>query len=434
MSAKSLDLQYQKIEDLVSVIHRSSKVSYVTPINFVESMGEPRHRWFPYKEGFSSKFVTNFLEEFVCIKGGIVMDPFSGVGSTCITSAQLGFDSLGLDVSPLADFIARTKSINLEKSEVKSLDDLIRRIQESDLLLKSPDPDNPTVISYFDRKDLDALLGAKFLINEVECQKIRDLGMLAILSLVEDVSTHRRAGNGVKRKQPSKLEAHGQDSNNRFKSSLIKKLEMFKEDLLASHLFNTPRFICNSVLNDEVTDAIGCALTSPPYANCFDYSKIYLRELWIGDFFTSKEDHQRFRANSIRSHVHSSWDARHLDCGSSTVADIVVPLLRDQELWSNKIPAMLAGYFMDIDAVLKRMHHKMITNSVFGIVVGNSVYGGIPIATDLLVAEMAMQIGFRVERVDVYRRIIPSSQQYKSEANLRWSRESNVILRKVVRS
>ena len=91
---------------------------------------------------------------------------------------------------------------------------------------------------------------------------------------------------------------------------------------------------------------------------------------------------------------------------------------------------MISGYFKDIGALLVALKPKLRKGASFGIVVGNSVYGGVSVASDLLIAEMAERNGYEVSRIDVYRGVIPSSQQYALIDNRRWARESTVIVKK----
>ena len=65
------------------------------------------------------------------------------------------------------------------------------------------------------------------------------------------------------------------------------------------------------------------------------------------------------------------------------------------------------------------------------IVVGNSSYGGVVFPTDLILASYAEDIGFSVDKLEVDRYIITSSQQYFKTINSRkFLRESIVCLKK----
>lgn len=432
-SSSALIKTYETLESRYSVRVLQSDVSYVSPVNFVESLRRPRHRWFPYKEGFSPTFVQGFISEFQTKKNGLVLDPFSGVGTTSLVASSMGLNAIGFDVSPMAVFISKTKSISLNKSELSKFGDYIKSLSSTKTCNQYPAPENKTVISYFEQPYLEALLSVRWIANQAPNEKIRDLALLAYLTLIEEFSTHRKAGNGVKRKTRVEYRNLNFSPFEQVRSSFIQKLIQMEDDLQDDPLIIKPLFYEASCIEAKETskiEEVSLALTSPPYANCFDYSKIYMRELWLGDFFKSLEDQKSFRKDSIRSHVHATWKDRHVEHGSEIAENLIKPLLSSQDLWSGKIPGMITGYFKDLGSLLSTLHPKFSKGSSFGIVVGNSVYGGLPIATDLLISEMAESIGYQVSRIDVYRGVIPSSQQYNLIDDRRWARESTVILKK----
>lgn len=432
-NGRNLNDVYEKLENRYSVRILSNEVSYTSPVNFVESMRRPRHRWFPYKEGFSPTFVQEFISEFSQAKNGTILDPFSGVGTTGLVASSMGFNAVGLDVSPMAVFISKTKAIKLKKTELKCLTNYIHDIGNSDLTESYEKPDNATVVSYFDTEFLTALLRIRTAVDLAPNAKIKNLALLAFLTLIEEFSTHRKAGNGVKRKTKLSYLSSNLTPISKVRAAFINKLMEMKDDLESDPLTDIPNFkIASCIDKNSLADLsdIELILTSPPYANCFDYSKIYMRELWLGGFFKSVSDQKDFRSQSLRSHVHSTWDERHAKYGSEIAESLICPNLESQELWSNKIPSMISGYFKDMGALLSQVKPKLKKGGSFGIVVGNSVYGGITVASDLLIAEMAEKMGYEVSRIDVYRGVIPSSQQYALVENKKWARESTVIVKK----
>ena len=74
---------------------------------------------------------------------------------------------------------------------------------------------------------------------------------------------------------------------------------------------------------------------------------------------------------------------------------------------------MLTLYFRDMFEVLRQAYGVLEDNGFCSIVVGNSSYGGVVFPTDLLLAEYAEKLGFIVDKIEVDRYIIPSSQQYE---------------------
>lgn len=424
---------YSSLEKRVTVELELSKTTYRTPVNFIESMQRPRHRWFPYKEGFSPSFVRQFLKDFSYETDGLVVDPFSGSGTTAIVAGELKRHAVGFDISPLTSFVATTKAMILDDAEILRMRSQIEEFSVSRLDAVSKAPDNATVCRYFEPSFLSALLRVKAYYLDLAETKQRNLFKLAFLSAVEPFSTHRKAGNGVKVKTKTNYPFQNKSPLESVRSFILERLNEFLADIDTNDGFIAPRFLDKSSLDRAELEKLGeisAVLTSPPYANCFDYSKIYMSELWLGGFFSSKDDQKAFRQSSVRSHVHANWDDRHGELGSPIVENLIRPHIEEQKLWSPRIGSMLSGYFQDLGKLLVNIKPHLKRNCPLGFVVGNSFYGGIAVATDLLLAELAIRHGYEVETVRVYRGVIPSSQQYKLLGeNRKYMRESLVVVR-----
>lgn len=426
--------RYKTIEKGLQINQIDSRVSYASPVNFNESMETPRHRWFPYKEGFSPSFVQQFIETHIGEeKQGVILDPFSGVGTTALVASQLGKNAVGFDVSALSSFVAETKSLTLNSEELSDLGTTLSEFKNSKLTREYAAPDNETVRQYYEPEFLRALLRVRAFIESISSPKSKNLFFLAYLSILEEFSTHRKAGNGVKKKTRLDYKKDANTPTDKIRSRILRLVDIYIQDLAQSEIITPPTYVKASSIDSESYEAIeeiAGVITSPPYANCFDYSKIYMRELWLGDFFKSKADHKSFRSTSLRSHVHATWEERHPEYASDTIENLIKPILAPQKLWSNKIPSMLSGYFKDISRVLDLMGRKSTSGTRAGFVVSNSFYGGVPVATDLLISECALKVGFKTKSIDIYRGMIPSSQQYKLIEDKYFMRESLVVLEK----
>ena len=180
-------------------------------------------------------------------------------------------------------------------------------------------------------------------------------------------------------------------------------------------------------------ESISGIIFSPPYANCFDYVEIYKLELWFGDFVDSYEELKKLRKQSVRSNLNS--DLKSYDMGEETVSNILSQQLdeiKDIKLWDKRIPGMLKLYYQDMFNIIKNSYEVLEDKGFCAIVVGNSAYGGIIFPTDLILAEYADYIGFKVDKIEVDRYIITSSQQYKmTKNNGKYLRESILCLKKM---
>jgi hypoxanthine-guanine phosphoribosyltransferase len=125
------------------------------------------------------------------------------------------------------------------------------------------------------------------------------------------------------------------------------------------------------------------------------------------------------------------WEMRHNEFGHELINNQIKSFLVKQNLWDKKIPNMLIGYFSDMGKVLYEMIPNLNKNSTIGIVVGNSVYGGLPIATDILMSQIAIRLGYEFICIESYRTLTTSSQQLKiiREKDKKYLRESLIILK-----
>lgn len=113
---------------------------------------------------------------------------------------------------------------------------------------------------------------------------------------------------------------------------------------------------------------------------------------------------------------------------SETLSNLLVELQK-KELWDKKIPKMLQLYYDDMFKVLDESYKAIEDKGFCCIVVGNSAYGGIVFPADLILAEYAEKIGFKVDKIEVDRYIITSSQQYEiTKETGKYLRESVVCL------
>lgn len=424
------DILLKEYADLENSYHPSgvSVGTYNTPVNFNESLLTPIHRWYGYKEGFSPSFVRDFITKYTSSPNDVVFDPFGGVGTTALEACRLGYKSYLMDVNPLGLFASKTKTRHYTDSELSFIVDALTSFETIDNHPISISIENATVVRYFHVQTWDSLLRVKSYIYNISNEVVRDFFSLALLSLIEEISTHHKNGNGVKKKRklPEPV------SFVQLRDLLATKIRQYIEDIRQVKLIGDCEIFSQSnLVTYSLPQKADIVLTSPPYANCFDYSKVYLTELWVGGFFRCKDDQKQFRERSVISHVHYKWQTRNETYSSKIVTELIAPVLSTKELWSNNIIPMLKGYFSDMGKCLYNLSLNLNPNAIVGIVVGNSVYGGTPIATDIIIAKQAEELGFKCEQIKVYRKVIASSQQMVllTESEKELVRESLLVLR-----
>jgi len=423
--------KYKEWDDLYGVkIVQLSRTN--TPVNFKESLQTPIHRWLAYKEGFSPSFVKSFIEKYrkVGLTTPVVFDPFGGVGTTVLSANTLGCTAFSTDVNPLGNFASNVKNHHYTAKEVKSIETEIDKFLTTSDVSILVEINNETVRGYFHTTTFEALLKARSYFCEIKNKVVKDIFVLALLSVVETISTHRKDGNGLKKKKklPEPVDF------NALKSIICDRLRTFICDIKSSSTDVKGKFQIfeqSCILPYKLPHKADLIITSPPYANCFDYSKVYMNELWVGGFFDSKSDQQQFRENSISSHVHYKWKRFDREFTNHFVEEKIIPILQKKDLWNKSILNMLPEYFADLGRCLYYISQNLSFDATVGFVVGNSVYAGVVVSTDLILANIAESIGFEVESIEVYRRLSSSSQQMSiiADEDKDYLRESLVILK-----
>ncbi len=423
----------------------SSARSFENQVHFQQAHLTPIQRWFPYREGYSIKLVTAFLNE-LNIKGN-VFDPFSGSGTTLLAARQKNLQAFGIDVNPISTLVA---SVENEKYDKQDINIIIATEKEIADMRKS----NAVYKHAFDLADkmfndeiLQAILQFKAYIKSIGNSKVQNLFFVAWLSIIEEVSNIKKEGNGIKYKNrkrtPSgyinipKNEWENQYfPNDRFafvKNKILQKTKLFVSDIQNDYgsIEKKPIIYHDDCLkfDDLFSDEIQFTFFSPPYCNCFDYFEIHKVELWLGDFINDKDKFKKMRETGFRSNT-NALNSKPIIYKNDNLENLI-GLFDKQNLWSPKIPSVVRGYFDDTHTLLQKLYTQTRKGGYVGIVIGNSAYSGVIIPSDILTAKIAEEIGFNVENIFITRHLTTSSQQKKDLEPLKdYLRESIVLLKK----
>ncbi len=433
---------FRKLESSLLMQNASS---FGSQVHFQNAYQTPVQRWFPYREGYSTRLVNAFLNELQIT--GNVFDPFSGSGTTLLASRHNNLHSFGVDVNPISVLVAKVENENYSYSETQYLVSEIEKIKAVQKSKEVFQTSFDLADKVFNSEILQSLLQLKFHIKEIKNEKIQNLFFVAWLSMIEEVSNIKKEGNGIKYKNRKRTpngyinidkdiwekQVFPDDKFNFVKSKLVNRLEVVLMDIkdYYGNCEKQPNIFKGSCLEFDkmFSDEIQFTFYSPPYCNCFDYFEIHKVDLWLGDFVHDKEDFRKLRNTGFRSNT-NSLNHKPIIYKNDNLENLI-SLFDSSKLWNNRIPSVVRGYFDDTHTLLKKLYQQTIKGGYVGIVVGNSAYSGVIIPSDSLIADIAKEIGFKVKNVFVTRHLTTSSQQKQELVYLKnYLRESIVLLQK----
>ena len=398
-------------------------------VSFVGNKKIPFLRIYRYKEAFAFDFVMDFLKRFEAGPAHYVFDPFSGLGTTMFASMTCGIPSVGIDKLPIAHFISKTLPLFLllKENELKNIWTSLRpQIQGSEPGKVALDV--PIMKVAFDEKVLLTLRKLKSAIEGLP-PPYHEIFLFLLFSILEECSFTSKDGQFLRLKR-TKAISNPIDAMNRKIAQVeedVHRMKLLYHDLLVTECMpkvylGDTRDLSNINFDKEPTIII----TSPPYANRYDYTRTYALELcfhFVDDF----EDLKAIRFGILRSHIESKIQKG--EAPPHPVIKEVIELLERKKLNNPKIPSMIITYFIDMQKVINEWFKVLAPEAKVAMVVDNVRFEGELIPVDLVLSEMAEEVGFSVKEVIIARYKGNSSQQMKKYGKIP-VRESVVVWEK----
>lgn len=368
---------------------------------------KPVHRWFTFPHSFTSELVHALIDEWELTSHDLILDPFVGAGTTILSAKERGIPAKGYDISPLADLVSRVKVSDYEYSSLKSLQkSLDHKFNEQyksnrklskypDLLMKALPG---TLLRHF--SDYARAL------DDLECaDKEKEFFKLALIAIIPFFSRAKATGGWIK----------WIDNDN--DASIFHRIFSDQIEKMIADVSTTPTS-SNLAWHIHVADARSipdddntytALITSPPYPNRHDYTRIFGVELMFG--FLTWEQIRQLRYKSLQSHPESRPNRTNDDGYSPPLqfVDVLSNLNRDGA--DPRICRMLDGYFRDIYQCLREAARVCKPGAKLAFILGNVQYGGYPILVDELTAELGEEVGLECKKIYVARYRGNSAQQ-----------------------
>lgn len=410
-------------------------------VSFQANKGRAVYRWFKYKEAFSAELIEHLLNKYQ-ISDGVLLDPFAGSGTAMFAAGGLGLRSEGIELLPIGQTIISTKQVidwDLKESDVARLSfwrdqrpwrNEIRAAVINTLRITR---------GAYSAETLEAM-GRFLSAAESEQGRVKAVLLFALLCILESISYTRKDGQYLRwdyrsgRRQGKRIFNKGEILD--FDKAMTDKLHEIVIDLGSSgipeDLFQSTRSkadvllhsgSCLEILPTLKAKSYDCIFTSPPYCNRYDYTRTYALELALLGSDEEKLTQLRQamlsctvenRAKDLLT-LNSNWKSAVVAADNQVLLQSILAYLDSQKeldlLNNDGIPRMVRGYFYEMACVIFESARVLKRGAPLIMVNDNVRYAGASISVDIILSEIAEQLGFVTEQILV----LPSGKGNSSQ-------------------
>ena len=365
------------------------------------------HRWFRFSAGFSADWAENVIRAQAPLGDGGVLDPFAGSGTTLLAAQAAGTWSVGVEAQP---FIARLTRAKLQwVAAAREFEEAARSIvaaatasklgvvyeSEPDLLQKCYTPQSLSDLRRLQRSLAEhSAQGAT--------GELLWLAFVAIARPVSHVGTAQ-----WQYVLPNKTKANPRGAIEAFGTQVA----MMTRDMLLRQASTDGRWPKATLIESDSRtvegipeQSIDLVVTSPPYANNYDYADATRLEMTLLGDVATWGDLKPLRAGLVHS---CSQQMAGYDIAGALESEALAPIRRELIAVVHELDrvrqgkggrkayhAMIAGYFLDMAHVWVTLRKAVREGGRVCFVVGDSAPYGVYVPVDEWLGELAVRAGF----------------------------------------
>ncbi len=425
-------------------------------LNKLSPLDRQAHDWFRFVLSFPPHLVREYLTRFGVTEGQQVLDPFAGTGTTLVECKKLGIASFGLEANPVAQFAAQVKidwsgdpdtlishahtiaESTIAELEAEGIDDdplpLFRRNgnrQEHQVLRRLPAEQEKLLLT----NSISPLPLHKTLIlldqmrqqHEEQYSRYEKLALSdALVSSISNLHFGPEVGVGTMKPDAPVV---GPWLNR--VSAIAADLRTLREQdatPASVHLADARRV--SQVLAPHSIDVV---ITSPPYPNEKDYTRTTRLESVLLGFVQTRADLQALKKGLVRSNTRGVYKGDQDDMWIEGHPEIerIADAIEARRIELGKTSGferlyarVTKLYFGGMAQHLADLRVVLRPGAQLAYVVGDQAsYLRVMIRTGQLLADIAEQLGYEVEGIDLFRTRLATAtkEQLREEVViLRW--------------
>jgi len=390
------------------------------------------HNWYRFVLSYPPHLVKYYLDKFQIDSDSVVLDPFSGTGTTLVESKLNGVESVGIEANPIARFATKTKlNWNVSTNELldtalditNSLRNSFKKLgiddnedshQSADLLNLRTLPVESEKILLKNSISPVPLHKSILLIERIKAVKneqIKDHLLLASLKTIVGVASNLKFGPEVGLGE-IKTDAPLLDPWILNVTQIIDDLSSLStpSNNIKSEVHLGDARIVNQYL---VPNSISAVITSPPYPNEKDYSRTTRLENVLLGLVTNMQDLRGVKKTFVRSNTRSVYkeDVDHLYVKDYKSIQKIANEIEKKRIELNKTSGfekmyhkVTLQYFGGMAKHLANQRNSLIPGAKLAYVVGDQAsYLRVMIRTGQLLAEISESLGYKVIDLELFR-------------------------------
>lgn len=243
------------------------------------------HNFHSYPAKFVPQIPNYFINKYT-EENDIVLDPFVGCGTTMVECKLLNRKGIGIDLNPIATLISSSKINELSKDSEHKINQVINEIRREINTLYNKNEFSYKIPEFYNRdhwfqlnvqKELTIIINH---LNKIEDKKISTFLKTAFSAIIVNVSNQesdtRYAAKNKNIEDFKTFEVFENKVNSMLPRIEDFSLESSKSDVKIIN--GDSRYL--DFLKENSVDLV---VTSPPYANTYDYYLYHkLRMYWLG--------------------------------------------------------------------------------------------------------------------------------------------------------
>ena len=204
-----------------------------------------------------------------------ILDPFCGSGTTLLAAKQNDYDSIGIDLNPIACLISRVKTSPIDEKFENTYTSIIDKAKYMYHNENLDIPEIPNLDHWFKKGIQKAISSIIIEINKIDDSNMKDNLNLALSSIIVRVSNQEsdtRYAAIDKNSSPNDVFEYFRSACSKLydiKSEFVdeKNVDVINKDIL-------------KVSENDISRKIGLVITSPPYPNAYEYWLYHKYRMW----------------------------------------------------------------------------------------------------------------------------------------------------------